>query len=200
MTHIETLNQAFFLKLNAAPGTAAWIINSAIFIANGLIYLIPVLLVGLWLYDSDGRRNVALRACLVAMLGVGVNQVIGLAWEHPRPFAIGLGHAWIQHAADSSFPSDHMTIFTGIGISLLLGREVLLGRLTLAAGLCVAWSRIFLGVHYPLDMFGAVSVAIFSYAVIAIPWQLGGQQVTLFVEQLYRLVLALPIERGWLRR
>ncbi|MFC5520558.1 phosphatase PAP2 family protein [Polaromonas jejuensis] len=200
MNHIETLNRAFFLKINAGPGTAAWIIDRAALVADDLIYLIPVLLVGLWLWGREGRRNLALRAALVAMLGIGLNQLIGLAWPHPRPFAIGLGHTWIAHAADSSFPSDHMTVFSSIGISLLLGGEVWFGVLTLAAALCVGWARVFLGVHYPLDMLGAIGVALFAHAVIARPWRSGGPRLTLFVEKIYWRLLALPIQQGWLRR
>jgi undecaprenyl-diphosphatase len=39
-----------------------------------------------------------------------INQVIILLWQHPRPFVIGLGHTYLAHAADSSFPSDHLTL------------------------------------------------------------------------------------------
>src|ERR1035437_1502787 len=108
MEQIEALNRAFFLSINAGPGTATWLLNSAIFIADNLIYLIPTLLLVLWLWGDERKRNLALRSCLVAMLGVGVNQIIGLFWQHPRPFMIGLGQTWIAHAADSSFASDHV--------------------------------------------------------------------------------------------
>lgn len=200
MEHIEALNRALFLKTNADLGTARWMIDRAVVIANDLIYLIPVLLCAMWLWGNDGRRGLAIQACLTAMLGLGLNQVIGAAWQHPRPFAIGLGHAWTQHVADSSFPSDHMTIFTAIGISLLLGRERLLGLLTLAAGLGVAWARIFLGLHFPLDMLGAVGVACFSYIALAPLWRHTGEHLTRFVERLYRSFMAWPIAQGWMRR
>jgi membrane-associated phospholipid phosphatase len=74
---------------------------------------------------------------MVAMLGVGMNQVIGLAWQHPRPFMIGIGHTWIPHAADSSFPSDHMTVLAGVGLPLLLEGALWFGLTTMIVGL---WS------------------------------------------------------------
>lgn len=138
MDHIELVNRAFFMAINAGTDTARWMIDGSAFVANDLIYLIPILLCAMWLWGSDARRNAAFRAFLTAMLGLGLNQVIGAAWPHPRPFAIGLGHAWLEHVADSSFPSDHMTLFTGVGVSLLLGGERLLGSLMLATGLGVA--------------------------------------------------------------
>ncbi len=200
MGHIEALNRALFLKINAGPGTAPWMIDGAVVIADDLIYLIPALLSAMWLWGNEARRRLAIQACLTAMLGLGLNQVIGAVWQHPRPFAIGLGQAWAQHAADSSFPSDHMAIFTAIGISLLLGRERLLGLLTLAAGLGVAWARIFLGLHFPLDMLGAVGLACFSYVALAPLWRHTGERLTRFVERLYRRFMARPITQGWIRR
>lgn len=200
MEYIESLNRALFLKINAGPGTAPWMIDGAVVIANDLIYLIPVLLSAMWLWGNEALRKLAIQACLTAMLGLGLNQVIGVVWQHPRPFAIGLGYTWAQHVADSSFPSDHMTIFTAIGISLLLGRERLLGLLTLAAGSSVAWARIFLSLHFPLDMLGAVGVACFSYVALSPLWRHTGSRLTRFIERLYRSFMAWPIAQGWMRR
>jgi undecaprenyl-diphosphatase len=94
---------------------------------------------------------------LVALLGVAANQAIGALWPHPRPFMIGLGHAWMPHAADSSFPSDHMTVFAGVGLTLLFDGAVGWAILALLVGASVAWARVFLGVHFPPDMAGAVA-------------------------------------------
>lgn len=199
MEQIELLNRALFLKINAAPGTAAWIIDVAKLAADGLIYLVPALLVIYWLWGSDAKRTLALKACLVVMLGVGFNQLIGLAWQHPRPFMIGLGHSWMPHAADSSFPSDHMTVFVGIGMSLLFGGEVLTGVLTLVTGLCVAWSRVFLGVHFPLDMLGSILTASLSYAIVSPAWRQVGARVTRSIEALYRVIMGGLIARGLMR-
>lgn len=200
MEHIEALNQSLFLKINAGLGTAPWLIAVASIIANDLIYLIPVLLSTMWLWGAGERRTLAVRAFLTAMLGLGLNQVIGAAWPHPRPFAIGLGQSWVPHVADSSFPSDHLTLFTAIGLSLVLGREYLLGLLTLAAGMAVAWARVFLGLHFPLDMLGAVAVACLSYLLLSLPWQLAGELLVRMAETSYRKLLAWPVGRGWIRR
>jgi undecaprenyl-diphosphatase len=198
MEQIEILNRALFLKINASPDTASWVIWIAKVVADDLIYAIPALLVIYWLWGSEAKRSLALKACLVAMLGLGFNQLIGLAWQHPRPFMIGLGHSWVQHTADSSFPSDHMTVFISIGISVLFGCEILAGILTLATGLAVAWSRVFLGVHFPLDMLGSIGVACLSYALILPLWRREGNTVTTFIEMLYRSIMASL--RGLVRR
>jgi membrane-associated phospholipid phosphatase len=48
---------------------------------------------------------------------LAINQAIGLVWQHPRPFMAGIGHAWISHATDSSFPSDHTTVSFGVALA-----------------------------------------------------------------------------------
>lgn len=200
MNTLEAFNQALFLIIDATLATPPWLIRLATAVADDLIYLIPILLTGMWLSGGDARRNLAIRACIVTMAALGANQLIGLAWQHPRPFMIGLGNTFIAHAPDSSFPSDHATVFTGIAVTLLAGGMRILGGLTLLAGVAVAWARIFLGVHFPLDMLGAAAVACATYAVIVPLWRLAGDVVTRVVILMYRKLLARPIASGWLRR
>lgn len=200
MNNIEAFNQSLFLWINASANTPSWAIDTAIFLADDLIYLIPVLLLVLWLWGDGARRNQAIKACLVTLLALGANQVIGLVWQHPRPFMVGLGHAWIPHAADSSFPSDHMTVFAGIGLTLLLGGAFRLAAAVLATGFAVAWARVFLGVHFPLDMAGAVAVTGVTYVVVLPLWRMAGDTLTNLAEKLYGTVFSHPIASGWVRR
>lgn len=102
-----------------------------------------------------------LNATLTALIGLGLAQVITTIWYHPRPFEIGLGRQLLDHAAEASFPSDHATLMFGLAIPLLLGNQTRRwGAVVLALGFGVAWSRIYLGVHFPLDMIGAFGVAV----------------------------------------
>lgn len=200
MDRIETLNRALFLKVNADSSTPAWVIDSSRLVANDVIYLVPVLLIVMWLYGDEARRNLALRISLVVTVSLVLNQIIAFVWPHPRPFMIDLGHDWLPHKADSSFPSDHMTVFGGIGVSLLFGGMKRLGLFTLALGMGVAWSRIFVGVHFPLDMLGALVVAGISYVAVSPVWQRVGDHATQYVQRLYSQLMALPFEWKWLRR
>ena len=200
MNNLEAFNQTLFLRLNADAPTSAWILSTAAIIADDLIYLVPLLLVAFWFEGNTGRRSMALKACLVALVSLGINQLIGLVYSHPRPVMIGLGHTWIPHAADSSFPSDHMTVFVSIGLTLLLDGARWRGLATLIAGLAVAWSRVFLGVHFPLDMLGAAAVVVVTYALITPVWRHVGSAVTQWGIWLYGKLFAKPINLGWIRR
>lgn len=198
MDQIEQLNRSWFLIINGAQGTPNWLVNLMIAIGDYLIYLIPLVMLWMWFWGDTVLRSLVLKACLVAFLGVGANQVIALVWQHPRPFVVGLGHVWLVHASDSSFPSDHATVFAGVGLSLLFGGAGGLAGLVLMAGLLVAWARVFLGVHFPLDMLGAVIVAAVAHTVVVPIWRVVAVPVTALAERVYRRLFAWPISVSWI--
>ena len=199
MDQVEIWNQAVFVALNARPGTAHWVLATAEAIANDLIYLVPLVLVAMWLWGDRRQRAVALEACIVSGLALGAGQLIGLLWPHPRPFMIGVGRTWMPHAPDASLPSDHMTVFSAVGLCMVLEGQTLLGLALLVTGLFVAWARVYLGVHFPLDMLAAAGVAAFIYALVTPVWWRLGDSATLLVEQVYGRAMAWPISRRWVR-
>ncbi len=200
MNKLEELNRLWFLHLNGPVGTPAGVVALVTTIGEDVIYLLPVLLLGQWLWGSKESRSLAFQALLVTLLALGLNQFLGLLWTHPRPAALGLGHTWLPHPADSSFPSDHMTVFASIGLTLLFGGSGRLGAAVLGAGLAVGWARVFLGLHFPLDLVGGVAVAGAAYGLVAPVWRTAGAVLLSRAEQLYRTVLAQPIAAGWVRR
>lgn len=160
---MEDTNHALFLWLNAPEHPSTMPLAVAIFFAEYAILALPAIIGFGWLRGSEHTRKVLLEATASGLAGLLINQIIGLVWQHPRPFMIGLGHTLIPHAADSSFPSDHLTLLWAVAFSFLMYRSPRMAGLALALlGLPVAWSRIYLGVHFPLDMVGAFLVAVLS--------------------------------------
>ena len=199
MHAIYNLNHTLFLLLNAGAATPRWWIDLAVFVANDLVYGVPVLLLGLWLAGGSSRRSAALLAFAIAMVALAANQIIGMVWYQPRPFVSGLGHTWTAHVADASFPSDHLTLFTSIGLGLLFGGLKRVGLATILVGLLVGWARIYVGLHFPLDMAGSLMVAAVCGAVVVPSWRHIGVAWTLCLERIYRRLLARPIAWGLLR-
>lgn len=165
MNDLESFNRMLYLKVNAGENTPAWLIQVAIGLADMTIYLIPLLLLIFFWKKDQGLRNLAIKIVLVVVTALTVNLAIRTIWPHPRPFMIGLGKTWLHHAPDASFPSNHMTLFISTGLTLLLSDMRRLGFIMLLMGLGTAWARIFLGVHFPLDMIGAVGTSLISYLI-----------------------------------
>jgi undecaprenyl-diphosphatase len=95
----------------------------------------------------------------------------------------------IHHSPDSSFPSDHGLAFAVWAAVLFMLRRRAVAWLAVALGILVAWSRIYIGVHYPLDMIGAAILAI--PVAMASLWIMDryGEAILWMLEQLQRSVL-----------
>lgn len=160
---MESLDQTLFIWLNAPEHPSAFTLALAIFSAEHLIWAAPLLIGIGWLRGGEATRKTMLIATASGLLGLLINQLIGLVWSHPRPFMIGLGHTLIPHVADSSFPSDHLTLWWAIAFSFLWQRNLrIAGKALAVLGILIAWARIYLGVHFPFDMLGAIAVATLS--------------------------------------
>ena len=160
---IELWNQSAFLSLNAGAQAPAFVLTIARMLANWSIYLAMVLMIHAWVRRGSAMRFALLDATCAALIGLGIAQGITAIWYHPRPFEIGLGRQLLDHAAEASFPSDHATLMFSLAIPLLCrAGSRRWGMALLLLGFAVAWSRIYLGVHFPLDMLGAFGVAAFA--------------------------------------
>ncbi len=200
---MEHLNQTLFLWLTA-PVQPGWLMLAAAkFFGVYAVDIVPLLLVTGWLRGDEPSRKVWLQAGMAMLLGLGINQLIGFVWPHPRPFMLGLGHNLITHAPNASFPSDHLTGLWAFAFSLLIQSQQRSQRMTAVAlallGLPMAWARIYLGVHFPLDMLGAVLVAGFSAWLALAGARLYLQSLYRLAVSVYRALFSALIKRGWIR-
>lgn len=160
---METFNQHLFLLMNAPVNASPLAITLARYIAELLIWLVPGTLVMGWLKGDEAIRRNLLMAAISGVFGLLLAQVLAWLWPHARPFALGLGTNYLAHAVDGSFPSDHLTLIWSVAFSLLMyPRLRLVGAALAMLGLPVAWARIYLGVHFPLDIAGSAAVAVMS--------------------------------------
>lgn len=198
---MEHLNQSLFLLINAGPGASSVVVTTARLVADGLIWVVPAGLIIGWLWGSSSTRQLVVSATLSGIAGLLINQFIALLWYHPRPFELGLGHLWMHHARDSSFPSDHLTLIWAVAFNLMRHKDARLAGAALAlAGLPVAWARIYLGVHFPLDMLGAGLVALSSaWLIFAGEHHLMAPLMRLLLP-IHRTLFAGLIRRNWVRQ
>ncbi|MDB5769207.1 MAG: ybjG [Collimonas fungivorans] len=196
---MEELNHSLFLLINASTHPSPFLLHAALACAEWLIFLIPAGLLLGWLRGGEQTRKLMLEAAVCGIVALSASMLIGTLWPHPRPFMIGLGTNFLEHAADSSFPSDHLTLQWSAAFSFLLHRRLRKFGLALSLlGLPMAWARIYLGVHFPLDMLGAVLVAALSAGLCfgCAKWFIGPLFAALSL--IHRRLFAPWIRRGWI--
>ncbi|MGJ7458820.1 phosphatase PAP2 family protein [Halomonas sp. RA08-2] len=197
-----TLNLTLFAQLNAAPGSDPRLLLLAEVFAVYLIWLVPALLVIGWLRGSDRLKRPVLEAFIATLLALAASWLVGYAWPSPRPFMVPVGQTFMEHAPTAAFPSNHATIILTMGFSLVLHAGTRrIGRYLLLLAVPVAWARVFLGVHFPQDMLGALLLA----AVMAV--LVGASRNWLILpfyhhvaRRLYHFLFAPLISRGWVER
>lgn len=195
---LENINYALFALINATPSSSWWTIEVATFIAKDLIIIVPLLVVALWLWGPN-QRQLVFKVMLALALSLSISWVIGHLFPHDRPFVDGVGYNFLHHAADDSFPSDHGTVIFTFALAFLFWHRVWSGALLLVIASAIAWSRVYLGVHWPLDMLGGLLAGMCGCLGAQLLWQSGGHGLYQRLQRLYRLCFSLPIRKGWVR-
>ncbi|MGH7922409.1 MAG: phosphatase PAP2 family protein [Candidatus Dormibacteraceae bacterium] len=95
----------------------------------------------------------AVTALLAAGGALLVNLVLSHLYFHSRPFVAhpGVVHLLLNHARDNSFPSDHAAGAFAVSVVLVAYRRRL-GVVAIVASAWVAYARVYVGDHYPLDV------------------------------------------------
>lgn len=155
------------------------------FNASALFALVAVA-AATWFFARPGgslrSKLAAASAGISAVVALLVNAVLGHLWYHARPFADHPKQTvlLVHHGADNSFPSDHASVAFAVAFAVLVFHRRL-GIVLLAVAVGVGLDRIFVGVHYPIDVLTSVLVGLGAALVVTIP----GRP---YVEWLVRLV------------
>lgn len=200
---MEALNRLLFLSINATPDSPGWLIQLATFIARDVIAIVPLLIVALWLWGPRDRltsqRVLVLKTGMALIYALTISWCVGQLLPHPRPFAIGLGHQFLSHAADDSYPSDHGTAIFTFALAFVFWHRLWSGIVLMVVGGAIAWSRVYLGVHWPMDMLGGFMVGLLGCLASHLAWMSYGVRMLSLFSSVYRALFAVPIRKGWIQ-
>ena len=84
--------------------------------------------------------------------------VAGMVYFDPRPFVVGNFTSRIPHAPDNGFPSDHTLLCSATASIVFFYNKKFGGVLWLLTAL-VGASRVYTGLHHPLDIIASVAMA-----------------------------------------
>jgi undecaprenyl-diphosphatase len=160
-------------------------------------YFVPSLmaltLLALWFEGSNSNeRFTNKRAVLIAALGAALAnsllKLVNLVYYRPRPFSVGDVNLLSYQPTDSSLPSNAATLGFAIAAGVWLYQRRW-GWFLLGVASMFGLSRIFGGVHYPLDVISGAALGWFS------AWFMYRQKA--FTYKLLRLITILAERLGF---
>lgn len=151
-------NTSLFFQIFSLNGQS-WILDQLmIFGAEPLIYLTIIFIFLLGLKGSAADKKAFLLILLAIPISVLLIKGIHLFYFEPRPFIIHNFIPIVTEEADATFPSRHATIASVIAFSHMYFKSKW-APLLLFFAIWVGISRVYVGVHYPLDILGGFVTA-----------------------------------------
>ena len=149
---LEKFNVGGFRWLNDLAGQNVWLDRFMIFAADNMGYLLILsVLIVFWKKDHFKRVVlVSLGSAIVARF-VFVS-IIRYFFYSPRPFLILQDvNILMNHEFESSFPSGHASFYFALATGVYLYNKKA-GRIFLVLAGLMGFARIFVSVHWPLDI------------------------------------------------
>lgn len=166
---MTALHHTLFFWINLTPESPAWLMGLARLSSTALpVGLLLAVLVALVVGPPAWRRmglHMVLAMALAWLIARGLSDL----FPSPRPFVLGLGHQGLAHKPTPSFPSSHASLACAFAAAAWFSAPHAIGRWTaLGLALLVTWSRVALGLHFPLDALAGVGVGVLS-ALLTLP-------------------------------
>lgn len=136
------------------------------FCAVYMPWVFIALLVGLWFTRKPIAQGTVLITAAATSIALAIGQAIGWSIQRPRPYVHHSVILLVGRTTDFSFPSDHATFAFSI-VWPVLAQHRKMGYLMLAMAIWLCFARVFVGAHYPSDVFvGAVLGSVVSLSLL----------------------------------
>jgi len=168
---IRYLDNKMFYAINEYVNKNLLIDNIMIFLAEFAQYIFPLFLMILWIANKENSRIVVLQITIAFGCTFILLKIIKFFSYRNRPFVSNFDvNQLVEHSINSSFPSNHATSAFVIAVTVCLFYKQL-GKVCLLIAFGIAFSRIWVGVHYPLDVIAGIILGTLISILFHLPFK-----------------------------
>ena len=150
-----------FEQINGFALKYFWLDFSGIFFAQYLAYILIALLFLFLIYNFKRYWKMVIEAGISAVLARLIVEIIRWFWYNPRPFMENNVNLILPYKATSSFPSGHAAFFFALSCSVYFYNKKA-GILFFIASFFIVLARVFVGIHWPMDILAGALVGVIS--------------------------------------
>lgn len=144
------MNEQIFFAINSLAGKSSVLDGLMIFSSR---FLLPIIFFAtLFFLTRVGRQALAAFFATVILV-VFFDWLMNFWWPKDRPFVFHTVNLLTTHAADASFPSLHAAFSSAAAVSVFFHKK-LIGVMLMVGAFLVVIGRVFVGVHWPIDVLG----------------------------------------------
>ncbi len=125
-----------------------------LFILAGIIALI-----WFWKLPKEKKKEAVIFGIIALPIIYIVSKIGAWLYFDPRPFVAGHFTPLIPHDPDNGFPSDHVLLVSAIA-SIIYPFSKKASAMVWAIAVLVGVSRVYVGIHHPIDVIGSVGISI----------------------------------------
>jgi undecaprenyl-diphosphatase len=192
------IDEKVFFWINGLAGRVAWI-DDVIRILSCDIFitvLFIIVLLAIWFAGRDMEsRERNQRGVLCALASMGIANLLVFILNPMLPDRVrpcdafpAQVHLLFYHPTDPSFPSNAAAAAFAVAMGMWVYNRKL-GYILLIPAVIISFGRVYMGVHYPLDIIGGFAVAMVSTGTIALAFRIGRPVINLILKLARKMYL-----------